>query len=118
MEFVCSQNYIIANITENSFSHLLHVFIFILNSVEKIVLRVAYDKFTDFFSHGHFYELYTHETLVPFEVISSGCNALVVPIQQLLEGPMEDLLCDPWEKHVLISSPTKPLVSSRAGWAP
>ena len=24
-----------------------------------------------------------------FEVISSGCNALVVPFQQLLEGPME-----------------------------
>ena len=30
-----------------------------------------------------------HETLVPFEVISSGCNTLVVPFQQLLEGPME-----------------------------
>ncbi len=26
---------------------------------------------------------------VSFEVISSGCNALVVPFQQLLEGPME-----------------------------
>ena len=34
----------------------------------------------------------THETLVSFEVISS-CNALVVPFQQLLEGPMEVLLC-------------------------
>ena len=32
------------------------------------------------------------ETLVPFEVISSGCNALV-SFQQLLEGPMEVLLC-------------------------
>ena len=32
--------------------------------------------------------------LVPFEVISSGCNALVVPFQQLLEGPMEVLLCE------------------------
>ena len=31
------------------------------------------------------------ETLVPFEVISSGCNALVVSFQQLLEGPMEVL---------------------------
>ena len=31
------------------------------------------------------------KTLVHFEVISSGCNALVVPIQQLLEGPMEVL---------------------------
>ena len=35
-----------------------------------------------------------YETLVPFEVISSGCNALVVPFQQLLEGPMEVLLCE------------------------
>ena len=34
----------------------------------------------------------THETLVPFEVISSGRNALVVPFQQLLEGPNEVLL--------------------------
>ena len=32
--------------------------------------------------------------LVSFEVISSGCNALVVPFQQLLEGPMEVLLCE------------------------
>ena len=36
----------------------------------------------------------THETLVPFEVISSGCNALVVLFKQLLEGPMEVLLCE------------------------
>ena len=36
----------------------------------------------------------THETLVPFVVISSGCNALVVPFQQLLEGLMEVLLCE------------------------
>ena len=28
------------------------------------------------------------------EVISSGCNALVVPFQQLLEGSMEVLLCE------------------------
>ena len=27
-----------------------------------------------------------------FEVISSGCNALVVPFQQLLKGPMDGLL--------------------------
>ena len=40
------------------------------------------------FSFGHIYWEYTHETLVPFEVISSGCNALVLPFQQLLEGPM------------------------------
>ena len=36
----------------------------------------------------------THETLVPFEVISSGFNALVLPFQQLLEGPMDVLLCE------------------------
>ncbi len=31
---------------------------------------------------------------VPFEVISSGCNKLVAPFQQLLEGHMEVLLCE------------------------
>ena len=36
----------------------------------------------------------THEIPVPFEVISSSCNALFVPFQQLLEGPMEVLLCE------------------------
>ena len=56
-------------------------------------IRGAYDKFPDIFSYGHFYWLYTHETLVPLEVISSGCNTFVVPLQQLLEGPMEVRLC-------------------------
>ena len=32
--------------------------------------------------------------LVPFEVISSGSNALVVPFQKILEDPMEVLLCE------------------------
>ena len=32
------------------------------------------------------------ETLVPFEVISSGCSALIVPFQQLLQAPIEILL--------------------------
>ena len=37
----------------------------------------------------------THmKTLVPFEVISTGCNALVAPFQQLLQGPMEVFLCE------------------------
>ena len=36
----------------------------------------------------------THMKLVPFEVISSGCDELVEPFQQLLEGPMEVLLCE------------------------
>ena len=39
------------------------------------------------FIHG------TRMTLVPFEVISTGCNTHV-PFQQLLEGPMEVLLLE------------------------
>ena len=46
------------------------------------------------FSCRYFYSLYTHDTLVPFEVISSGCNVIVVPFQKFLEGPMEVLLCE------------------------
>ena len=45
---------------------------------------------------GTFTDSSHNETLVPFEVISSGCNALVVPSQQLQEGPNEVLVC----KHV------------------
>ena len=59
----------------------------------KLYIRGAYDKFLDFFI-WQFYRLYTHETLVPFEVIYSGFNALVALFQQLLEGPMEVLLCE------------------------
>ena len=36
----------------------------------------------------------THRTLVSFEVMSSGFNALDVPFQKLLEGPMEVLFCE------------------------
>ena len=57
-------------------------------------IQVSLNKFPDFFLYGHFYWEYTHETLVAFEVISSGCNALVLPFQQLLEGPMEIVLCE------------------------
>ena len=57
-------------------------------------VRDAFNKFPDFFYYGHFYWQYTYEPLVPFEVISSGFSALVVPFQQLLEGPMEVLLCE------------------------
>ena len=32
--------------------------------------------------------------IVLFEVISSSCNALVLPFQQLLKGLMEVLLCE------------------------
>ena len=44
--------------------------------------------------YGLFYWKYKYETIVPFELISSGCNALVVQFQQLLEGHIEVLLCD------------------------
>ena len=54
-----------------------------------IYIRGSLNKFPDFFFRmGTFIE-----TLVPFKVISSGCNALVT-FQRLLEGPMEVLLCD------------------------
>ena len=55
-------------------------------------VRGAY-KFPDVFRMGTFIDSKTHETLVPFEVISSGCNALV-PFQQRQEGHMEVLLCE------------------------
>ena len=51
-------------------------------------VRGSLNKFTDFFRMG------THEILVNFEVISSGYNTIVVPFQQLLDGPMEVLLCE------------------------
>ena len=59
---------------------------------EHVYIWGAYDKFPDIFRMGTFIDS-THRKLVPFEVISTGCNALVVPFQQLLEGPMEVLLC-------------------------
>ena len=60
-------------------------------------IRGSLNKFPYFFRMGTFIgstHENTHETLLPFEVISLGCNALVVPFQQLLEGPMEVLLCE------------------------
>ena len=55
-------------------------------------IRGSLNRFPDFFRMGTFIDSTTHGTLVPFEVIFSGCNALVVPFQQLLEGPMKVLL--------------------------
>ena len=53
------------------------------------------NRFPDFFRMGTFIDsTHTHEALVPFKVTSFGCNALVVPFQQLLKGPMEFLLCE------------------------
>ena len=68
----------------------LHIYIYIYIY---IYIWGAYNKFPDFFCMGTFIDS-THEILVPFEVISSGCNALVVPLQQLLEGSTEVLLCE------------------------
>ena len=53
-----------------------------------VYIRGSLNKFPDFFRMSTFID----ETLVPFEVISSSCNALVVPFQQLLEGPMGNSL--------------------------
>ena len=58
-----------------------------------IYIRAPLNKFPRCF-YGYFYWEYTHETLVPFEVISASCNALVLPLQRLLEGHMEVLLCE------------------------
>ena len=63
------------------------------NIGEKSNIHGSLNKFPDFFRMGTFIDS-THETRVPFEVISSSCNAFVVPFQQLLEGPMEVLLCE------------------------
>ena len=73
-QYVCNRNYGNTNITISLVIH---------------IIRGAY-KFPEFFRMGIFIDS-THMKLVPFEVISSGCNALV-PFQQLLEGPMEVLL--------------------------
>ena len=59
-----------------------------------IYIRGSLNKFPDFFRMGTFIDSKKHETLVPFEVISSGCNELLVQFQQLLERPMEVLLCE------------------------
>ena len=44
----------------------------------KTSTRIIKKVYRLFFLYGHFYWDYTHETLVPFEVIFSGCNAFVV----------------------------------------
>ena len=46
------------------------------------------------FSYGNFYWENTQETLIPFEIISSGCNALVVPLQQPLESLLYERVND------------------------
>ena len=63
----------------------LYIYIYIY-----IYLRGSLNKFPDFFRMGTFIDS-TLMKLVPFEVVSFGCNALL-PFQQLLDGPMEVLL--------------------------
>ena len=53
----------------------------------KTTNKGAYDKFSDFYRTGTFIDSTHNETIFPYEVISSGCNALVVPFPQLLERP-------------------------------
>ena len=61
-------------------------------NIDRYYVRGSLNKFPDFFCMGTFIDN-THKTLVHFKVISSGCNALVL-FQQLLEGPIEVLLCE------------------------
>ena len=83
-----------------TYSSLKRIILFIINhlfahkSFQILLCTRIIKQVSRLFSYGYFYWLYTHETLVPFEVISSGFNALVIPFQQLLEGPMEVLLCE------------------------
>ena len=65
----------------------IYVYFCIYTSIIKYVSSL-------FFRISTFFDKYTHETLVPFEVISPNCNALFVPLQKLLEGPIEVLLCE------------------------
>ena len=60
-------------------------------SYKYIYIWGSLNKFSAFFRMG----TSTHiKTVVPFVVISFGYSALVVPSQQLLDGPMEVLLCE------------------------
>ena len=65
-----------------------YLFIICLDYVLWTSIQGTLNKFPDFFRMGTFIE-----TLVHFQVILSGCNALV-PLQQLLEGSMEVFLCE------------------------
>ena len=58
-----------------------------------IYLRSAYDKFPDFFRMGTFIDR-THMKLSSPLKKYPPADALVVPFQQLLEGPMEVHLCE------------------------
>ena len=57
------------------------------------VLRWSLNNFPDFFRMALLLIGHTWNSC-SLQVISSGCNALVVPFQQLLQSPMEALLCE------------------------
>ena len=57
-----------------------------------LYIQGSLNKFPDFFHMGTFIDSTHMKTVVPFEVISFGCNALVVPFQQLLARPNESPL--------------------------
>ena len=63
---------------------------FLLFELPMFEVRGVDDKFPDFFRMGTFIE----STHMKLEVISSGCNELVVPFKQFLVDPMEVLLCE------------------------
>ena len=68
-------------------SHYIYIYIY-------IYIGGSLNKFPDVFRMATFIDSTHIKLYSPSEVISSGCNALVVPFQQLLKGPMEALLCE------------------------
>ena len=60
--------------------------------LDDIKIRGSLNKFPDFFRMGTFIDSTHMELSFPFEVISSGCNALIILFQQLLKGTNEVLL--------------------------
>ena len=59
----------------------------VIRKIYTYIYKYIY-KFPDLFRVGTFINS-TH-----MKLYSSGCNALVVPFQQLLEGHMDVLLCE------------------------
>ena len=70
----------------------IYIFLYVYICIY-IYIWGSLNKFPDFFRMGTFIDS-THDTLAPFKIISSSCNVLVGPLQQLLEGPVEVLLCE------------------------
>ena len=75
-------------------SYILPMVVSKLNIIVEQDLPGSLNKFPDFLRMGTFIDSTHIKHLVPFKVISSGCNTLVVQFQQLLEGPIEVLFCE------------------------